>query len=230
MAQLDQFVENTTDRLGVLAHMGWLSRQPADLQAHAARLGRWRIYDAGEVVYLAGDAADSMVGLGEGILEVTFPLVSDEPVVIHRAEPGFWTGEMSIVSGQARIISIAAATRVRVFILPGAGIRRLLAEEPRHWPSFYELSLSSSLTAITLLAEALALSPRARVARILLRLAGDDGSVPGSQEDLGRLLGMTRSSVRRALTSLIDLGAVQSGYGRLSLRDRATLERLTHEA
>jgi hypothetical protein len=84
--------------------------------------------------------------------------------------------------------------------------------------------------AVTLLAEALALSPRARVARILLRLAGSDGAVPGSQEDLGRLLGMTRSSVRRALTSLIDLGAVESGYGRLSVRDRAALERLTHEA
>jgi CRP-like cAMP-binding protein len=230
MAQLDQFAENTADRLGVLAHTGWLSRQPADLQAHVARLGRWRVLDAGEVLYLAGDEADWMVGLAEGILEITFPLVSDEPVVIHRAEPGFWTGEMSILSGQTRIISIAAATRVRVFVLPAASVRRMLAEDPRHWPSFYDLSLSSSLTAVTLLAEALALSPRARVARILLRLAGSDGSVPGSQEDLGRLLGMTRSSVRRALTSLVDLGAVESGYGRLSLRDRAALERLTHEA
>ena len=41
---------------------------------------------------------------------------------------------------------------------------------------------------------------------------------------------MTRSSVRRALSSLIDEGAVESGYGVLSIRDRGLLERLMGEA
>jgi hypothetical protein len=41
---------------------------------------------------------------------------------------------------------------------------------------------------------------------------------------------MTRSSVRRALSSLVEAGAVQSGYGVLSIKDRGMLERLTHEA
>jgi CRP-like cAMP-binding protein len=230
LVQLEQFVESTGKRLGILAKTGWLARQNADFQTLIARLGRWREYRAGEILYLAGDEAESMVGIGHGIIEVTFPLVSDEPVVIHRAEPGFWTGEMCVIPGQTRMISLAAATDVRVFSVPAASIQRMLSEEPRHWGPFYDLSLSSSRIAVTLLAEALSLSPRARVARILLRLASPDGAVPGSQEDLGRLLGMTRSSVRRALASLIEIGAVESGYGRLSVRDRAGLERLTHEA
>jgi CRP-like cAMP-binding protein len=230
MAQLDQSLQNPAARLGVLARTGWLSRQPADFLAHVARVGRWREVKAGELVYLAGDDADWLFGLAEGILEVTFPLVGDEPVVIHRAEPGFWSGEMCVIPGQKRIISIAAATDVRVFILPGPGVRHMLEQEPRHWRSFFDLSLTNSGIAVTLLAEALALSPRARMARILLRLARPDGSVPGSQEDLARLLGMTRSSVRRALSSLIDAGAVQSGYGVLTLRDREMLARLTNEA
>jgi CRP-like cAMP-binding protein len=230
MAQLDQFDTNAVSRLGVLARAGWLSRQPPEFQALIARLGRWRDVKAGETLYLAGDEATWMVGLADGIIEVTFPLVGDEPVVIHRAEPGFWTGEASVLVRQTRIISIAAATDVRVFVLAAAGLRHALDREPRHWPSLYDLSLTNSLTAITLLAEALSLSPRARVARILLRLARPDGSVPGSQEDLARLLGMTRSSVRRALSSLIELGAVESGYGVLSLRDRCLLERLMGEA
>jgi DNA-binding IclR family transcriptional regulator len=74
------------------------------------------------------------------------------------------------------------------------------------------------------------LSPRARIARILLRLALPDGSVPGNQEDLGRLLGMARSSVRRALSSLIEIGAVTSGYGTIAIRDRTILEKLVREA
>ena len=230
MAQLDHFVDDGVQRLGVLGQTGWLSRQPGDFQARIARLGRWREFPAGEILYLSGDQAEWVVGLAEGIFEVTFPLLSDEPVVIHRAEPGFWTGEMSVLKGQRRLISIAAATDVRVFAIPGSAIRHMLAQEPRHWPSFFDLSLTSSGVAVTLLAEVLSLSPRARVARILLRLARPDGSVPGSQEDLGRLLGMTRSSVRRALASLIEEGAVKSGYGVLSIRDRDLLDRLTGEA
>ncbi|MCZ0962361.1 Crp/Fnr family transcriptional regulator [Paracoccus benzoatiresistens] len=227
---MNQFVQNQISRLGVLAQTGWLSRQPLDFQARISRLGHWREAKAGEILYLAGDDADWMVGLAEGAVEITFPLVGDEPVVIHRAEPGFWTGEASVLADQRRLISIAAATRARVFVLSAPGIRRMLEEEPRHWKPFFELSLTSSLTAVTLLAEALSLSPRARVARILLRLAQADGSVTCSKEDLGRLLGMTRSSARRALTSLTEMGAVQSGYGILSIRDRGKLERLTGEA
>jgi CRP-like cAMP-binding protein len=230
MAQLDQFADDTVLRLGTLASTGWLSQQPRDFQARIARLGRWRGFKAGETLYLSGEEAEWMVGLAEGIFEITFPLLGDEPVVIHRAEPGFWTGEMSVLKGQKRLISIAAATDVRVFAIPGSSIQRMLAEEPQHWQSFFDLSLRSSGIAVTLLAEVLSLSPRARVARILLRLARQDGSVPGSQEDLGRLLGMTRSSVRRALASLIEEGAVKSGYGVLSIRDRDLLERLSGES
>jgi CRP-like cAMP-binding protein len=230
MAQLDQFTESLARRLDILHRVGWLSRQPKDFQALVARLGRWREARAGEILYIAGDEPDGMLGLAEGILELTFPLLGDEPVVIHRAEPGFWVGEAAILTGQTRLVSIAAATDSRVFFIPASSIRRMVEEEPRHWRSFYEQSLTTTMTAVTLLAEALSLSPRARVARILLRLARPDGSVPGSQEDLGRLLGMTRSSVRRALSSLITEGAVESGYGVLSVSDSEKLKRLTHEA
>jgi CRP-like cAMP-binding protein len=227
---MDQLVGNNASRLGVLARTGWLSRQSPEFQTLISRLGRWREFKAGETLYLSGEVADYLVGLAEGIFEITFPLVSDEPVVVHRAEPGFWTGETCVIAGQERILSVAAATDVRVFVVPASSIHRMLTEDARHWGPFFDLSLANSQTAVSLLAEALALSPRARVARILLRLARADGSVPGSQEDLGRLLGMTRSSVRRALSSLIEAGAVTSGYGVLSLRDRTLLERLTTEA
>lgn len=230
MAQLDQFTESVARRLNILHRVGWLSRQPHDFQALVAQLGRWRELRAGETLYIAGDEPDGMLGLAEGILELTFPLLGDEPVVVHRAEPGFWIGEAAILTGQPRLVSIAAATNARVFFVPACSIRRLVEEEPRHWRSFYEQSLTTTMTAVTLLAEALSLSPRARVARILLRLASTDGSVPGSQEDLGRLLGMTRSSVRRALASLTEVGAVTSGYGVLSIHDRKLLEQLTREA
>jgi len=52
-------------RLGVLAEIGWLSRQPKDFQSLVARLGRWRSLDAGETIYHAGDEPEGLFGLAE---------------------------------------------------------------------------------------------------------------------------------------------------------------------
>ena len=227
---MDQFIGDAQKRLGVLARVGWLSRQPSELQVIFAKIGRWRRFVPAEVIYLAGDEPDGLYGLGEGGLEVSFPLVGEEPVAIHRAEPGFWIGEAAILSGQKRMISLTAVTECRVFFVPAPKVRRVIDDDPHHLTSICELTFMNQTAAVSLLAEALSLSPRARVARLLLRLADDSASVQGSQEELGRVLGMTRSSIRRAVSNLTEIGAIRSGYGRITIMDAALLGRLTTEA
>jgi CRP/FNR family transcriptional regulator, cyclic AMP receptor protein len=75
--------------LAPLDERGWLAAQPNDFRDWIARAGRWRKYAAGHVLYDAGEPADALYGLCEGALNITLPLVGDEPVTIHRAEPGF---------------------------------------------------------------------------------------------------------------------------------------------
>ncbi len=213
-----------------LDKMGWLPGQDAEFRAWIAENGRWRSYAAGEPVYDAGDVGDALYGLGAGSLDITFPLVGDEPVVLHRAEAGFWIGESAVLSGSARLLSLTAAREARLFRVPGARIRALVAERPAMLRPFYTLSHANTLLALTLLAEALALTPRARLARILLRLADAESRVTARQDELARLLGMTRSSLQRALGSLIEAGAVVPGYGSLEVRDRAWLAAISTEA
>jgi CRP-like cAMP-binding protein len=227
---MNQSPADLRDALGPLARVGWLSRQPPEFQSAIARLGRWREFKAGEVIYLYGDEPDGLYGLAEGVLEMSLPLVGEEEVVVHRAEPGFWIGEAAILAGQTRFITLIAATAARVLFLPRVELQRMIDADPRHWRAFYEQSVTNQVLAVTLLAEVLSLTPRARVARLLLRLADGDDVVKGNQEDLARLLGMTRSSIRRALGSLVDTGIVSSGYGKLVIEDRAGLAALTTEA
>jgi CRP-like cAMP-binding protein len=105
-----------------------------------------------------------------------------------------------------------------------------VADQPAAWEAFYRLSHINAMTAVTLLAEVLALTPRARLARIVLRLADEDGRVEVRQDDLARLLGMTRSSLQRALTSLVEADTIAPGYGRLDILDRDRLAEITHES
>jgi CRP-like cAMP-binding protein len=213
-----------------LDERGWLATQPAELRAWIADHGRWRHYAAGQVLYDAEDEPDAVYGLGGGALEVTLPLVGDEPVVVHRAEPGYWIGESALLARTSRGISVAAATEARVFRVPAGAVRRLLAEQPRAWEAFYQLTHINAMTAVTLLAEVLALTPRARLARIVLRLEDEDSRVEVRQDDLARLLGMTRSSLQRALASLVETGAIAPGYGRLDILDRDRLAEIARES
>lgn len=226
---MNPFKEKSTLELDPLDRVGWLARQPA-FQSWVSENGRWRLFAPGEIIYLSGEAPDGMYGLGAGALEVTFALQGDEAVTLHRAEPGFWIGEAALMAGAPRLVGLSAALESRVFHIPVGALRELLHRDPTCWRNLYEQSFDNLSTALTLLAEALSLSPRARLAKLLLRLADAERHVQGNQEDFGRLIGMTRSSVRRALASLVEGDIVRTGYGCLEIIDSARLETITQES
>ena len=213
-----------------LDRVGWLARQSPEFRAWAARNGRWCQYAAGESLSLAGDEPDGMYGLAAGALEVTFPLSGEEPVTVHRAEPGFWIGEAALMANATRLVSLSAALDSRVFHIPVGPMKELLQRDPAVWRILYEQSFDNLTTAVTLIAESLSLSPRARIAKLLLRLADSSGQVSANQDDFGRVIGMTRSSVRRAIASLVESGVVRTGYRTLEVIEPDTLAAISREA
>ena len=212
--------------LSPLDQVGWLATQPAAFLEWAQRSGRWREFAKGQPLYEVGDASEAIYGLGSGALEVLIPVSDDEQVTIHRAEPGFWVGDSGLLAGTRRVISVVAATPCRVFCIPAVGVRRLLEGHPEFWRCFFELAHRNGTLAVATLAEVLSRSPEARLARMLLRLADGNGEVKATQADLARLLGVTRSSLQRALGHLMDEAGVQTGYGVLVVPDRIRLERI----
>jgi CRP-like cAMP-binding protein len=116
--------------------MGWLAEQPPEFRDWAARSGRWRQYAAGQFIYHAGDLADGLYGLAAGGIEITFPLLAEEPVVIYRAEVGFWIGDNAELAETPRLVSLRAAVPSRLLHIPTPAIRALLAAHPAHWREF----------------------------------------------------------------------------------------------
>ena len=212
-----------------LDSVGWLADQPEDFRAAVVATARWRTVETGEFLYQAGDPADGMYGLAEGSLEVTFPLVADEPVAVYRAEVGFWIGDNAEFSQTPRLVSVAAARPSRVLHWPGWAARALLTAEPRHWLSLYRLSAKNVALALETLSEALALTVRARVCRRLLVLADETGDVAITQTELAKLIGVTRGTLQRCLNDLASRGAVETRYGKIAITDAAVLEQFREE-
>jgi CRP-like cAMP-binding protein len=210
-------------RLKALAEGGWLSEESAAFRERMAAIGRWLSLPRGESVYEAGDEPMAVYGLGEGALDVLVPLGQDEEVLIHRAPPGFWIGDGTILTGTKRVLSVRTAVDARVFAIPGNALRHHLKEVPEDWAALQRLSARNAQLAVTVLAESLALSPRRRFACLLLRSASRDNVVHATQEDLGRLMGMSRMAFRRAFRDLLDQGVVRTDYGAVTIVDPARL-------
>lgn len=222
---MNQSRQSPEEVLGVLATTGWLSEQPAEFRETIARAGRWRRFSKGAWLYTAGEDPTAMYGLGEGLLDVAIPISDAEQVVLHRAPPGFWIGDGALLSSVPRELSVEAATDCRVFCLPIAAVKRILSERPDYWMFFRRLSSLNATLAVRVLGEVLALPPNARFARLLLRIALPDGSVRVTQEELGRMAGMSRVAFRRTLASILESGALETQYGSIRILDRAALER-----
>lgn len=225
MTQMQQSRETAADRLMNLATTGWLAQQPAEFRDRLARLGRWVSLRRGERLYSAGDEPDAMYGLGEGAVDLAIPVSRDQEVTVHRAGPGFWIGESALLAGDLRTLSVVAVADSRLFKVPIAAIRFDLSANPSDWMYFHRLTHLNASLCISVLAEVLTLPPRARFARLLMRLLNPDGTVRATQEELGRMAGMSRAAFRRAFRTLIDAGIVETGYAGLRIKDPAALER-----
>jgi CRP/FNR family transcriptional regulator, cyclic AMP receptor protein len=209
--------------LAPLDKRGWLAEQPEPFRNWVAGVARWRDFGAGQIVYQAGDDSDGIYGLASGGLELSFPLVADEPVIVHRAEIGFWIGDSAELSQRPRMVSLCAAGPTRLLHVSSREVNAMLTKHPRHWRSFYDLSARNVNSAMTLLAESLALTVRARVCRRLLALAEQDADVEITQDTLARLLGVTRATLRRAINDLAAEGGVETGYRSLRVSNAAVL-------
>ena len=210
--------------LKALATLGWLSGQPLPFQKRMAQLGRWVSVRRGQVVYTVGDAADAIYGLGEGLLDVSLVVSDEREVIIHRATPGFWVGDSALLAGSVRTVAISAPSDAQLFKLPGPAVLQSLERHPEDWICFYRLSHSNVTTSLQALGEVISLPPRTRFARALLRLTSASGTVQLTQEELGRMVGMSRAAFRRAFAALIERGIVEVQYGGIRICDRPALE------
>lgn len=207
-----------------LSKTGWLAEQPADFQERIVALGGWRTFRAGQSLYEVGDAPNGVFGLETGLADISIPISEDEMVTLHRAGPGLWTGDSALFSDRPRTISVTAHCDSLVFAIPAHALKRYIQERPEDLVYFYKLNHRNFELALRSLAEVLALPPRARFARLLLRLASGDGVIRATQTELGKLAGMSRATFRRAFSELLAASVVKTEYGKIRITDRAALE------
>lgn len=209
----------------------YISGLPPEGREMFERLSTVVSIPAGSTVYRQGDVSNEIYQLLEGAIRLCNYTAEGREIVTAEFRTGDCIGEMGMVDGLPRV-SYAITTRDTVLrVLKKRQFDQLLVLFPQ-LKDLLLLTLCRRVRAFYALHEEIGLSMHQRVARTVLRLAythgcrTDDGKlyIGLSQEDLSRMLGVSRQSINKELQVLKKLDLVALKYGRIYVTDLPALE------
>jgi CRP-like cAMP-binding protein len=72
---------------------------------------------------------------------MTVQVGTDTEQLVHVAEPGFWCGELAVLTGQPAAVTFLARTPARTLLLPDAAFEELAARHPAFYRAVARLAL-----------------------------------------------------------------------------------------
>ena len=189
-------------------------------------------YAAGDQIVVKGDPGDSMMAVLNGRVSISVPSPDGRQVVLSVLRDGDIFGEIALLDGKERTADVNALTDCEILIVPRRSLWSLLEHRPDVCIELM-LVLCERLRHTNQQVEDLAfLDLKARIAKVLLRLAGESGAgkmqiepvaVRISQSALGELVGGSRESVNKLLHVWKQSGIVSVEKGAIVIHDTAVL-------
>lgn len=200
---------------------GWFGSLPAR-QQHGL-LGRGQIHDVESAahVYRIGDPPNGLHAVVAGQVRlVSYPAAGQE-LVNMIVRPGRWFGELSVIDGKERPHDAIAAGPARVLTVPMTAIGALAADMPGLWHSLALLTCAHHRLGMREAARVRSLPALVRLARFLAGGGERAGGLPLrlTQDDLARVVGVSRQHINGLLRHLADGGLIATGYGGVAVLD-----------
>jgi thioredoxin reductase (NADPH) len=92
------------------------------------RYGQTRKTEAGQILFRAGDASPEFIVVLEGALEVIDDFAGEARVIVTQRAGGF-VGELNVLVGQARYVSVVVREGGEVLAVPPERLKEVVTEE-----------------------------------------------------------------------------------------------------
>jgi CRP-like cAMP-binding protein len=186
----------------------------------------------GRILYMPEDTSEVLFLLKEGRVQLYRISPDGKKLVIGTIAPGAIFGEMALI-GQGMHNTFAEATEDCVLlVMSREDVERLLVTKPRVALRIFE-ELGSRLKETESRLEEIAFRGiPARLASLLLQLAdhhGDDTITGMTHQDLGEQIGTYRETTTQTLNTFKADGLIEIGRKRITILDRAGLERIAED-
>jgi CRP-like cAMP-binding protein len=193
---------------------------------------RYRELAAGEVLFLRGDPTDGLYGVLAGTVLMVVDSSAGKELVLARHGAGEIFGEVSLLDGGKRSATAVAYEASRLVHIARERLLDFLKDRPDTMLRVVQV-LCARMRRLTELAEdSLFLEVSARLARRIMALAATGSATrqPGgtvtlhlSQNDVARMLGVSREIVSKHLVLWREAGIVELGRRRLTIHDSRAL-------
>jgi len=184
----------------------------------------------GTVLFRPEDACKGFVVVRSGTIKVSLTAENGREIVLYRVRPGEVCLQTfgCLVKGNAYSAEGVAESDIEIEIIPIGEFQRLIADDLPFRQKLFS-AVAERFADLERLVEDVALSSiEERLARALLRLAGEGARVDATQEALATEIGSAREVVSRQLGLFARAGLVVSARGHIDLIDRAGIEALAH--
>ncbi len=213
------------DLVAFLRSLPFYAGLPAQALAELAAEARLRTYARRELVVLEGEPPAGAYFIVSGQVRVFKLSPEGREQVLDRLGPGQGLNLVPLFDGGLNPASAEAANEAVLCLLP----REAFLLAIRRYPQVAEAvlaDLAARLRQLARLVEDLSFrTVRARLARFLLRQAGEPGRRL-TQAEMAAQLGTVRDVVGRTLADLQHEGLIDIDRHRIVIRDRAGLEAL----
>ena len=184
-----------------------------------------RAFNDGQMIQQRGTSPDGFWLIEQGSVRVGQYLVDGEFRAVAVLGSGDSYGELAVFAGTPRIVDAVSRGISRVRFISAAAFLPALAQYPdssRALLGALSAQLQDSLDQLAGLRRG---SNPARLAGLLMNLAANSESTRVTQQELAELLGVTRATANAALRTLEEGGAIERGYGAITVKDRGSLAR-----
>lgn len=213
------------------ALFGDLAEPDLVLLAERATRQRWR---AGETIFCAGDAGESLMGVLSGVVRISRPTIDGGEIIMADFAKGEIFGEIAVLDGNGRSADAVALTNCELIVLERRDLMPFLLQRPALSLSLLKLLCGKLRVADERSSDFLFLDLPTRLAKALLRLCvptrpDDGGRTSLKQGEVARIVGGTRPRINRLLKEWERAGFLTLSKGWIVLNDRGRIAALAKE-
>lgn len=227
---------NTQTKAALLSKSFIFEALDESTQLELAARGRVQSHNAGDVIFSAGAAGDSMMAIAQGSVRISMLTPTARNVDLAELSTGEVFGEVAMLDGGERSADAHAVTNCTLVVLERQTLFAVLKTQPDMAVHLIELLCGRLRRSDERMMEFAFLQLPTRIAKTLLRISQRDGGASKplsklavSQTEIANMIGGTRENVNRCLRNWQKADVVTLQDGWIHLSDRAELERLADD-
>jgi len=217
------------DPLHELEPLGFVDELSANGRSLLAQRLRWHEVEPRTPLIARGDTVGGVYIVQRGALRIFYIGPQGREGTLYWVEPGdACVLALNCVCAELEYPAWAEseAEPSRIGMIPAATFRALFTSEPAIRAYTFRVLSHRVFELMRILEEAATFGLEQRVAALLLERAGSGDTIAMSQERMASHLGSAREVVSRLVRSLAHRGCIETGRGRITIRDRAALRAL----